>query len=824
LNNLINTFVLLLVISIFLSFPAKSNDRLAKTNLEKVIHEGDLIIQGDEVFFIENKEFYQIEGDIIVKDNGKIILRDTTFYFQEEYHEKYNWNIFDSGTVEIINSKIIDPYTHIMYIWDNSRVIVDKSLNNGTVFSVFNNAFLEIKNSTFNDGIDAFEFGREYKVGDCATIKVSDSDITNLTLNFFNESVVYLSEFVKGQLLDYWYFPGEGSYNIPYTIELKNTKVNHLDIRCTNSSKLIIDDSKIDTIRVADNTKVKVKNCSIWRIVLDLFGEFEINSLRPGHLEYFNMSSYGTGFFFDVEVINSDITGWFIDVYEGISIIKNSHLAYLNSWNNSSTMVYNSTIEGLYFQNFYGTIFFKDCIVDTWERSTFSDFIFKGTVEIKKAVIVDTRWGPCKGIFIHREFPIKTVPGSELVVYDSENNLLWQGFADDNGEAFFTLSFECSNYEDEYILKSEELGKERKFKLGSSTPLTFELGGEGGEDLLGTWTGQGVYYRNSDTGKWARVASSAAQVTAGNVDGDGVDDLIGVWPLQGGVWVKYSSTNSWSWESSSASFISAGDMNGDSRDDLLGTWSGQGVFYRDSVSGSWVKMATPATEVTAGDIDGDGIDDLIGIWPSQGGVWVKYSSSSSWARLSSAADWIGCGDMNGDGRDDLLGTWSSQGVFYKDSATGNWVKMATPATMTAPGDLDGDGTDDILGIWPAQGGVWVKYSSLSTWQKLASTADWISCGKMRVPGSTGLGALELSGPSGGIAEGPGLLRKYKDLSAEGPGGWNFDYKEEENITPQEEESVKIKRVPGPGETGFKYIREKNLIPQEKLINKKDKKL
>ena len=63
------------------------------------------------------------------------------------------------------------------------------------------------------------------------------------------------------------------------------------------------------------------------------------------------------------------------------------------------------------------------------------------------------------------------------------------------------------------------------------------------------------------------------------------------------------------------------------KDDLLGTWDGQGVYYRDSDTGAWVSLASPATMITSGDLDGDGTDDQIGIWPSQGGVWVKYSTT-----------------------------------------------------------------------------------------------------------------------------------------------------------------------------------------------------
>ena len=346
------------------------------------------------------------------------------------------------------------------------------------------------------------------------------------------------------------------------------------------------------------------------------------------------------------------------------------------------------------------------------------------------------------------------------------------------------------------------------------------------DDLVGNYPGQGVYYRNSETGTWVKLASPATKIAVGDLDGDGTDDLIGLWPTQGGIWVKYSQSGAWARLSSTAQYIAAGDMNGDGRADLVGTWDGQGVYFRNSITGAWVKMASPATMVTAGDIDNDGTDDLIGLWPSQGGIWVKYSQSGTWARLSSTAVHIAAGDMNGDGRDDLLGTWDGQGVYFRDSATGTWVKMASPATLITTGDIDGDATDDLIGIWPTQGGVWVKYSSDGTWERLSSTAQDIAAGKMR-PASGGgevqsegtvaadQEAVELPLPMGGFEEGPGISLKMQDLSDRGPGGARFIYLEDLNLEPREEKPARLTCVPGPGEPGAMWAEQANLVPAER---------
>jgi Leucine-rich repeat (LRR) protein len=356
------------------------------------------------------------------------------------------------------------------------------------------------------------------------------------------------------------------------------------------------------------------------------------------------------------------------------------------------------------------------------------------------------------------------------------------------------------------------------------------------EDLLATWDGQGVYYRNSDTGGWVKLASPAAQVTAGDLDCDGIDDLIGVWPSQGGVWAKLS-TDGWvRLSSSTPRDIAAGDMDGDGCDELVGTWDGQGVYMLTSIGGSWVKLASPATLIAVGNLDCDDKDDLIGIWPGQGGVWVKLSSTGAWIRLGSTPRHIAAGDMDGDGCDELLGTWDGQGVYYLASIGGAWVKMASPADLITSGDLDADGTDDLIGIWPTQGGVWVKYSETGVWARLSSTARDISAGVMRLQSAAGgsatdapEGAMMAAGqaleqlplPMGGTEDGPGVVQAKRDLSDVGPGGARFVFIEDLNTEPEEGASARLARIPGPGEPGFIAEEQNNQIPGERPDRKRE---
>ena len=247
-------------------------------------------------------------------------------------------------------------------------------------------------------------------------------------------------------------------------------------------------------------------------------------------------------------------------------------------------------------------------------------------------------------------------------------------------------------------------------------------------DLLGSWS-TGVSALNSDTGAWTLITSSAAaQIAAGDMDGDGKADIVCTFPGSG-LWVKYSTTGQWQFISSPPTWIAVGDFNGDGKADLAGIWGGV-VWLRDSASGSWTAGPSGATQIAAGDMDGDGKADLVANYPGTG-VWVKYSSTGAWASLStSPATKIAVGDFNGDGKADLAGIWSNV-VWIRDSATGSWAAGPADATLIAAGDMDVDGKADLIVNYPTSG-VWVQYSSNGAWSNLTtSPATWIATGILR---------------------------------------------------------------------------------------------
>jgi hypothetical protein len=253
------------------------------------------------------------------------------------------------------------------------------------------------------------------------------------------------------------------------------------------------------------------------------------------------------------------------------------------------------------------------------------------------------------------------------------------------------------------------------------------------KDILASWSGSYVFYRDSESGSWTKIAEAADLIAAGDIDGDHTDDLIGVY--SSGLWVRFSSVGAWvKLATSLPTGIASGDMNGDRRDDVLASWPDLGVFYRNSLSGSWVKMSSYADSIAAGDVTGDFVDDLIGVWSS--GLYVKYATSGRWLKLTP-----------------LTPSGLDAGLLR----TGNW-DAGTVASLLPPED-GFSGCSEI------------RYLDLS------------DVG----PGGRNFQYQEEGNPFPQDVESDGIVR------TPGPGDPKFVYTEQQNLLPLEETEQKKKR-------------------------------
>ncbi len=308
----------------------------------------------------------------------------------------------------------------------------------------------------------------------------------------------------------------------------------------------------------------------------------------------------------------------------------------------------------------------------------------------------------------------------------------------------------------------------------------------------------------SDQGEADGDNFGTSVATAGDVNGDGYDDVIvGAWDNNGGgssageayVYhgssVGLSTTPDWSDQGEAANDLfgqcvaSAGDVNGDGYDDVIvgaywnddaGDNAGEVYVYHGSSTGlsttpDWSDQGEDQGDwygksvACVGDINGDGYDDVIvgamyNSATTHGEAYVYHGSASglsatpNWSDQGEAAgDYFGArvagaGDVNGDGYNDAIvsasqnddggsnagETYIYYGSFSGLSTTPDWSDQGEAANdyfglgVAAAGDVNNDGYGDvIIGAYgkeiagTLQGKAYVYHGSSSG---LSATPDW----------------------------------------------------------------------------------------------------
>jgi len=299
--------------------------------------------------------------------------------------------------------------------------------------------------------------------------------------------------------------------------------------------------------------------------------------------------------------------------------------------------------------------------------------------------------------------------------------------------------------------------------FGWSVSTAGDVNGDGYDDIVAgaKWYDDGfsdngrveVYYGSADGLGWTEDWDEAGEEynaafgwsvsTAGDVDGDGYDDVI--------IGAKNQETNDFM---DGKAYVFMGSAAG-----LEHTpdWTAHGVLDRDHFGHcvSW-----------AGDVNGDGYDDVIvgndpDAWITDDPGYAKVyhgsasglNAGSSWGSYDPDVDsewgWAvaGAGDVNGDGYADVLvssplfdnGAGQGRVVVYHGSATGlettaartydgDQVGARFGNSVASAGDPNGDGYSDILIGAPEydygqvdEGFVWLY---LGYYDGLATETDW----------------------------------------------------------------------------------------------------
>ena len=238
-------------------------------------------------------------------------------------------------------------------------------------------------------------------------------------------------------------------------------------------------------------------------------------------------------------------------------------------------------------------------------------------------------------------------------------------------------------------------------------------------DLLVDFGASGLSQRMNDL-TWIKVhATSALDIAAGDLDGDGRNEAIATF-LGTGIWARYQNSSPWvRLHTATPLRLVTGDLDGNGQDDLLADFLGDGFYALMNDTRTWVKVLEHIPlAFTTGDLNGDRKDDTIASLVGMG-LWARYSTTPSWLRLHTTAPLrLITGDLDGNGKDDLLADFLGEGLYARMNDTGTWVNLLDqiPLALTT-GDLNGDGKDDVI-AGRVGAGLWARYGNSPSWVRL----------------------------------------------------------------------------------------------------------
>lgn len=277
-----------------------------------------------------------------------------------------------------------------------------------------------------------------------------------------------------------------------------------------------------------------------------------------------------------------------------------------------------------------------------------------------------------------------------------------------------------------------------------------DLDGDGCDEVItGAGEGGGPHVRafradgTEITGFLAYGSSftGGVRVAAGDLDGDGKDELITapgpgggphvrVWELVNGTFVEKYGFMAYAPSFSGGVFVTTGDLNNDGAAEVItGPDSGGGPHIKVFSGASVVAemMAYNSTfaggvRVAVADVDDDFNQELVTapgpsggphvrVWDFNGPTFSQQFGFMAYSPSFTGGIYVGGGDVDGDGYDEIItGPGQGGGPHVKVFAGANTIDqfMAYNLTFTggvrvASGDIDGDGYDNII-TGPGPGG------------------------------------------------------------------------------------------------------------------------
>jgi hypothetical protein len=412
-------------------------------------HEGDLVIDGTQIFLIENCTFVQ-RGNIYIKASGKLQVRKSTLEVIQHYHYEYQITAEDQASVDIENSNVDSGFEHCFESRDNTSLrVVNSSIPRLGIIGR-QHSIVTILNSVI------FEAGPV----DYCKMMISDSRFNWATnLDFIHGNHVLNLVGLRPGVFQYWNLhENQTAQNVTYDFTLSNTTVQAWSATFSPQDTVAtVSDSVIERLGLVYNDV-----------------EVQLEGVKPGYYGRYNISR--------ISLTNTYASGhWGVWFGNASGSITNSEVC-LGISGSGLVSIRNSQI--VLDTGFYsGTISFSQSTLTVSHLGIHSsNFNIIGNLSLQPA-------GEWAGIWWHssnvtRSYNVivedaygQSVPNAGVILLSKNATPVWSGLTDSSGEATFSLTFADDNYTDALRLEAVKgnLSATEDITFLSDTPFILQL-------------------------------------------------------------------------------------------------------------------------------------------------------------------------------------------------------------------------------------------------------------------------------------------------------------------------------------------------------------
>lgn len=449
----------------------------------------DLVLSGNDVMVIENITYSQT-GNIIIQDNARLSLKNSTLLLNLSYHEEFRIYISGNGALEVMSSNIKSGIVNeniIINITDETTLTVqDSDLNEGAVYFIFGTRqsgdnpvpLFKGNASIINSKFHTLDLIFSPLGG--GSFSVIDSQATTLGLSFRDNYTGEFSNLNPGTFTLWTYHNGD------YNISIENTSFMNIGVASDGPSSVIVHNSDLFAFAPyapLSTISMKAVDSKIYGIALALNGSVELWGLKTGLHSSWKLSEHSTGDSVPELILeNTEIQStWSVLGFSGIQLwIDDSMLKTLRTMGSTHDVtVTNSAVDELMLYNSMNTIYnFNNTTMTNINTYVPPNSVtINGNINFTQEAQIQNWYSPSE---ITRTYEVVVkdgdtpVEGANLSLYESGNSQVWSGTTNGDGKANFTLHFTDTNYSNSWRLETSYLGAikgQREIGLLTSTPI-----------------------------------------------------------------------------------------------------------------------------------------------------------------------------------------------------------------------------------------------------------------------------------------------------------------------------------------------------------------